>query len=440
MSGFTEPKYNTVFDKDIGTLYSFDPYEIQVIQFGGRYPIASRKSEDEPYWTNFIPEDRFPFLFTVPVINEKNKKAEENKYLKKYLKLNDELVRYLGAERVALVKKFRWREWFMLCLLMNGGKHAESFVQLNPALSFLLSAHAMFHPLKSKKYWRSVRSLILKPRKDILAYFGFPRREAVVTLFEKLDPKFYTPALFFWLRKELFKRPELIRQLSFFPSINAGVLSLILSDYSKHMKFELLEDISTCEEEFESPLSYFKLRDIFRMQDALKQYSVDEKVPMLRRRTQIEAYHDMLVEKLNDIEDQVMLEYPKSLLENVYSDKIIIEKIEDSHELKAEGQFMNHCIFSYQQDLLKGYDFVARVIEPQRLTVHYREFMNNYRLMQVRGKHNSDARDEVVEMIKDWLNGKIDFDEELEERRRLADEKYQMKLFEEVPMGVHGNA
>ena len=176
------------------------------------------------------------------------------------------------------------------------------------------------------------------------------------------------------------------------------------------------------------------------MQDALKEYSVDEKIPMLSRRTQIEAYHDMMVEKLNDIEDQVILEYPKSLLENVYSDKIIIEKIEDSHELKAEGQFMSHCIFSYHKALLKGYNFVARVLEPQRLTIHYSEFMNNYRLVEVRGKHNSDAKEEVVKMIKDWLNGKVDFDDDPEERRKLADEKYQMKLFEDVQVELHGNA
>ena len=262
-------------------------------------------------------------------------------------------------------------------------------------------------------------------------HFGFPGRNAAVRLFEKIHPRLCSLDLFFWLRKELKERSELIRDLSFLPSLNAGVISLMLSDYSKYTKYELFMDINSSGKESEKPVTYFFLRDILRMQDALRDHGINEDIPLFERRFQVEAFHNMLAGKLNDTEILINKEYPTNSLVDVDSPAFTIEKIKDSRSLHAEGEFMGHCIYSYHKEILKGNYHVARVLEPQRLTVLYREFMNTYKLIEVRGKYNSEAREDVVEMILNWLNGSRIFEDEAEKRRQL-EKKYQTILFEDM--------
>lgn len=380
------------------------------MRFGGKYPVACRKTLEKPYWINFIPQSKFPFVFDIPLFKNTRFLGEKRRFLKKHVETYEKLVDYIGPEDVYLTKSFYSRHWFILCLLKNGGPYSRNFVQLNPALSYLLSAHAIFHPLKSKKYWRSIRSLLLKPRKDILAYFGFPRRNAVVKIFDKLTPEMYSLELFFWLRKELKDRPELIRELSFFPYINTGSITLILSGLSKFVHYELIDKISRGDKEKFKPLSYFDLKDIVRMHETLREYNVHETVPSFGSRFQIKTYHDFLVTRMDNLEIMINIEYPKSRLQDIHQENFEVEKIEDSYSLHVEGEIMHHCIFSYEKELMRGGQFAARVIKPQRLTVLYMGYFNTYRLIEVRGINNSDAEPAAMKLIKDWLSGFTEFD------------------------------
>ena len=431
MKEFYYPPHCTVaFDESKGILYNYKRNVIEILRFGGAYPIASKKTFQRPYWVNFIPQSNFPFVFDLPLFKNTRFLGEKRRHLDKHIELYEKLVTYVGVEDVFLTKSFSSRHWFILCLLKNGGSYSRDFVRLNPALSYLLSAHAVFHPLKSKKYWRSVRTLLLKPRKEILAYFGFPRRNSVVKCFQKFPKEMYSLEFFFWLRKELMKRPELIRELSFFSNFSIGSITHLLSGLSKYLTHELIETIAQQEEERAKPLSYFHLKDIVRIHASLEDYEEDRPIPIFGHYDAIEDYHDVLVDRINRLEVMTNHEYTQSALQDIHQENFVVEKITDSFELHAEGVEMDHCIFSYEKDLLKGGTYVARVLKPQRLTILYKEYDTTYRLIEVRGKHNCEAEPEAFDMITYWLRGFSDFDSLKE--KKIFNGKDQLWLFEEL--------
>lgn len=410
-AGFKPPERNTLsFDAEKGKIYRFQPNRIEVLRLGKPYPAAYLKTARGKVWQNQLPKARFPFLFSRVYHLEPEGASEA---LKKFLaysqSLYESVTEYVGADRVDLLEQYDERHWFLYCLLVNGGERAQDLMRGNPSLAYLLSAHAVFHPLAGKRYWRSVRSLLGKKRREILGYFGFPDSEAAVKLFARLSPDACANDLFFMLRKQLRESPELLRQLSFFPQHNSTSVLVICSKLRPRFSYHALSEIAA-----QGPSGYeadirYKILDIQRMRGVLEAYGIPQPEYFIRSLRDINALHDELVEALNKLLHVPDQPYPAAPLEDVQRGFLRIENIRGSDALQQEGRELRHCIFSYHDSILRGDCHVARMLLPERLTILYRGAYDDLRggreleLVDARGLCNAKPLPGSLQLIQQWL-------------------------------------
>lgn len=410
-SGFTPPARKALsFDPERGKLYKFSPNRIEVIRFGAPYPAAYLKTARTGTWQNRIPKSPFPWLFfpPQPLLPEGQSEALQ-RYLTFSRALYEKLVAWLGEEHVNLLERYSSRSWLLHCLLVHGGERALELTRSNPALAWLLSAHAVYHPLAGKRYWRSVRSLLDKKRREILAYFGFSSSEAAVKLFSRIRPDACDTDLFFILRKQLRESPDLLRQLSFYPLHNATSLRIICSRLRPQFSYRALAAIAALDPVREEPEISSRLRDILGMRKALALNGDPQPWFEIRSLAGLDTVHDALVDQLNQLDLEEDLAYGEPPLPDIRRSGLWIEAIRGSAELHREGRNMRHCIYSYHELIARGECCVARMLFPERLTILYRESRDRFsgatgwELEDARGLRNALPDPASLRLIHLWL-------------------------------------
>lgn len=399
-------KSTLIFSAEEGKLYHFTKRKIKVIRFGSPYPAAYQKQLKNNYWESFLPTQSYPFIFRMP-------KADNLKSSNYAIRLDarhkesiyKSMEAYIGAEKIELLNRFASRHWFILCLLLREGNYAFELMQTNPAIGYLLSAHAVFRPLKSKKYWQSSAKLITHKRKEILGYFGFPACESMVKTFANIKPESCSTNIFFILRTSLQNNPNLLRQLSFFPVHNAFSLSLVCMGADEILNYNLIAKIATMNQK-EIEIISFQISDIYRMREIIKDNGLPVKKMNLRTMAEVQNYHDELAKQITKI-DQVDYEpFPESIAKDIKCHTLWIEHIHNSIELYREGTEMHHCIYSYLRDIRAKTYFVAKMLYPQRLTVlYYESEKKGLELKEARGKCNVPPDPNSICLIKLWLAG-----------------------------------
>ncbi len=277
---FQKPKFvNVAFDEEQGKIYRYFPSSIEVVRLGKPYPAYYIKEENNPNWQCSIPDTSFPFLIHEPSWRQLIENNTNKKYYERRLNIYNSIINSVGVEKARVINQFKNRQWLIYCLLFHCKEYGFELINSNPALTYLLSSHAVFHPLKSKLYWRSVRSLILKKRKNILKYFGFPANEATVRLFKKIPANICTIELLLWLRKRLKYNPELLRRFGFVSTLTKDSLMMILSPFEDSLSNNVINEVSQHTVGNWYPKNYIKLHDVFRMKRTLDNY--DQTVPDL---------------------------------------------------------------------------------------------------------------------------------------------------------------
>jgi len=427
MNRFIEPtKFGLQYDDKKQRLSLFHDDAIYIIRLNKPFPAAFIKTKEEPFWKNYIPNGRFPFLLSKPLKKEINSiDPRLKKYYKYRNKVYSKIVYRYGKETIKFINQYRDRSWFIMSLIFHCERYGANFVKDNPAIAYLLASHAVFRKLKSRKYWRSNKSLIRKKRKKILGYFGFPESDITVKLFSKISPQICSIELFLWLRKALKENPKLLRRFSFFPKLNIGAISLLLSDNDNKMSYNLINEVAYKRKENEKPFTLFKIKDIYRMQKTLVDNDINRRILKLNKLSEIHILHDEMVYLINDLEIIVNYEYPKCKIADIKKNHIWIEIIPNSKSLHREGYEMSHCIFSYDDDIKENSYYAARMLKPERVTILFKENIYGYQIIDIHGKHNSDSRKNSEDLIKKWLIGKVHF----------PDESLQLRLFDDLIEG-----
>jgi hypothetical protein len=394
------------YDEEMQKIYRFDPSEIRVVRLGAPYPAAYVKSERNRNWMSYSPQDSFPFLFDKPSKHFLQHEDEKQRnYAEFKLTLYNKLVTLIGEDKIHLLRQFPSRHWFLYCFLERCGDYAYDLLSSNPALGYLLSAHALFHPLKSKSYWRSARTLLLKKRKDILDYFGFPGKETTVKILAKIVHKSIKNKVLFTLRKNLREKPDLLRTLSFYSKHNESSLYILNSDLIKVFHSNFIDQIAQGKLGMNRHYFFHLVKDIKRMQAVLAENNVPPKTLLFKSSFDVELLHDELMNSINSFQSKSQnYVFPDSPLPDVKNQDLHIESIKNSAMLYAEGKEMNHCIYSYCDELKKGDHFAARMLHPQRLTLFFRKDSKRCRLLEVRGKNNALPKNELLTLIDQWLS------------------------------------
>ena len=407
---FVSPtKISLVFDEEKQKIYRYYPSEIRVVRFGDPYPAAYVKSHNHSYWKSYSPRSAFPFLFSKPSADLMNSKdANQKNFAEFKLSLYNKLISHIGEDVTHLLQRFPSRHWFLYCFLQKLDHYAYDLLNSNSALGYLISAHALFHPLKSKDYWRSARSLTFKKRKDILGYFGFPKNEAAVKLFARIDHKSFTNKLFFSLRKRLREDPALLRKLSFYSAHNEASLYILTSDLANIFHSSFIEQIARGKLDMNKHLLFHYVKEVKRMQELLSNQDLPQRKTLYKNSTDVVMLHNELMEKINSLQAKDSNHtFPLSPIPDIKTQTLHIETIKNSEMLYAEGKEMYHCIYSYNEKLKRGEYFAARMLRPERLTIYFRTELKQNRILEIRGKANSLPSDELLQIINCWLEGSI---------------------------------
>lgn len=409
------PKSSLVYNPEQGKLYKYNQNSINVVRFKGLYAAAYEKNSKSNCWQNYLPGSTFPFLFHLP---GKESLVSSNDALRRSAlyrqKIFEDITALVGKDKIDLLMRFPKRQWFLYCLLHNAGDYAWDIMQTNPAMAYVLSAHGVFHSLKSKNYWRSVRSLLKRRRRDLLQYFDFPGSEATVKLFSKIAPEACSNELFFALRQTLKEQPDALRRMSFFKRHNALSLHILSSDAYPLFEYRALSELAERSGNDAELYDFVKIRDIQRMQSTLEYYGHPPQRIRFCQMRDIDRIHDELVDTMNWCIKIHDYQYPEAPIPDYKSSLLCIENIALASELHREGAEMHHCIYSYHNMVVKGECYVARMLYPERLSIMYQKrpryhgYESNFELVEARGLCNQMPKRESLAIIDNWLR-RVDF-------------------------------
>ncbi|PLA74866.1 hypothetical protein CYQ88_04545 [Hydrogenovibrio sp. SC-1] len=117
----------------------------------------------------------------------------------------------------------------------------------------------------------------------------------------------------------------------------------------------------------------------------------------------LKELHDTLVVRLNDKKFQEAEQriFPDSPFEDTPS----IRYITNAKMLHEEGQIQKHCVYLYEQRILRGEYLVYQCIGEERATVGIRfdNGKNRFVIEQIKGCRNHAVSDEVEEEIQAWF-------------------------------------
>lgn len=142
--------------------------------------------------------------------------------------------------------------------------------------------------------------------------------------------------------------------------------------------------------------------DTYRLAYRLEKENILSMISRCNSLEKLLLLHDQLIVELNNISFQSvdLMEYPKPVI----SGNKDIVPIENSKELFAEGQMMNHCIYSYHNDVQKGKYSIYKVLSPERATLCIKIVPNGLHLLdQIKLRFNETPSKKTKEMVTQWL-------------------------------------
>jgi hypothetical protein len=81
-----------------------------------------------------------------------------------------------------------------------------------------------------------------------------------------------------------------------------------------------------------------------------------------------------------------------------------ITHISTVNELIKEGKEMEHCVGSYIEKSKNKSCYIFKITNPERATLEISKGKNEFRIAQIKGRHNTSVSDETVLYVKNWLD------------------------------------
>lgn len=209
----------------------------------------------------------------------------------------------------------------------------------------LLLLHAHIHLIRQPKPtnpMRSLRRLIRRPRKEQVGFYGFPERNQIVRIFQKIPPDSLIRGTLMPLSQAILKDYDsVVKVLSHLPSIHYGIAQIIGDKELFHAVTPVFL------EEFSERLSGYdamnrrpadNLKDSLVMADQLQ-----IKIPRINSLYELDLLHDELVEETNKVAALKMTlpDPPRIGLEN------FIRPLRTSEAIYKHARRQGNCCASY---------------------------------------------------------------------------------------------
>ena len=244
----------------------------------------------------------------------------------------------------------------ILILLADSSRNLEFFMDL-PVLFWATFTSARKAGLDQQE----ITDLLSRPRTELLEFCGLPGNKATLNLLRKLSLERMTDLLWQQFIHFAFLAID-HRELNHIDAITEGVL-LFVSRYPELTKARFLA-CSNDNTEWDDLLE--TTAEIYRMANVLGAEVDQQRIKRAGDNLTLTRYHDALSEKIleQSFNDEVQT-FPQPLIPGNET----IQPILDSYELALEGKSMNHCVYSYSQDIIDGKCSVYRVTAPERATL-----------------------------------------------------------------------
>ncbi len=271
--------------------------------------------------------------------------------------VRSELLRYPG------------RKWHLLNVFARC-PGAVDLSRSNPALLYALASNWVFHKPAVKSPMRAARSLVCRKQRDILKWLHFPPREPVRRILSRVAPESLSVVTLLTLRKAL-RRKTVVKTLAHIRRINTGVIRLVNRDeYRELLTPRLLNDVGQDrEQDGQIPPILTILSDALQMMRYGDDPAKQPKAFVSLR--QLKAAHDRRArqEAAAYVTNSNLSSVPVQLPPPPFAGTETILPIQTIGDLYREGEEMHHCAFSYAERIVKGSEYVYRVVAPVRATL-----------------------------------------------------------------------
>lgn len=261
---------------------------------------------------------------------------------------------------------FKQRQWHLaaFCARVTGGL---TLLRSNPALAFCLASNSCFRAPLPTQPMRDARRWIMKTRRAIAAWLGFPDCENSVAILAKIPGDACDVALLKTLRNVLHQDHAVRKVLSHAAAISALTLALCTHPLLQPMlaaaalgQFSRL-DWARQREVFELIRVAARLRCVLGALMPVDWINFPSLAALERQREEILGLADQrginiaACERARPLAD---IRLPSWL-----------EEITSSVQLLLEGAEMRHCVASYQLQWQTGSARIFRMFTPERCTV-----------------------------------------------------------------------
>ena len=289
----------------------------------------------------------------------------------------------IPAEERLEVQRFEERRWYLLNLFARcpGGLELS---QSNPALALALACNRAFHQPKVQRPYRSARSLLPKPQREILAWLGFPATDSVRRILSKIPHRSLTVANLLTLRKRL-EEPAIQKLLAHLPVIHEGILRILsVPRYRPLATPAFLGDLAR--DSSVQNWNTLLIRPLWETFACFELLGEPFTLPRLRSMKAFLDYHQTVAARIGEAH---VCRFPSQLPPPPFPGTQGIEPLTTSIELIREGAEMDHCIASHALLVHSGREAIYLVTEPIRATMSLENSVDGWRLGQVSGPRNS---------------------------------------------------
>jgi hypothetical protein len=299
----------------------------------------------------------------------------------------------------AVLAPFAARQWHLAVLLARC-PGALDLVRSNPALAFCLASSWCFRRQPVRWPLRSVRRLLKRRQRDMLAWLGFPATESMVRVLRKVPPAACRVPLLLRLR-QVVRDPWSVPYVRHLTRLNATALAVLAyRGLRAELTPRLVREMTEAAPDGEISATLRLLEDTWEMGILLGGF----RHPPFASLRQLLRTHDALVQELRRDHARRAAEeaipFPPPPLPGTAD----ILPLTTAADLVQEGEEMRHCVAIYGPRVRAGECYVYRVLRPTRATVSLVRQGQRWELEQVAGIANADVPDEVLEAVRRWAN------------------------------------
>jgi hypothetical protein len=298
----------------------------------------------------------------------------------------------------AVLAPFAARQWHLAVLLARC-PGALDLVRSNPALAFCLASSWCFRRQPVRWPLRSVRRLLKRRQRDMLAWLGFPATESMVRLLRKVPPAACQVPHLLNLRR-IARDSWSVPYVRHLPRLNATALTLLACrGLRAELTPRLVREMTEAAPDGEVSATLRLLEDTWEMGILLGGF----RHPPFASLRQLRRTHDALVQELRRDHARRAAEeaipFPPPPLPGTPD----ILPLTTAADLVQEGEEMRHCVAIYGPRVWAGECYVYRVLRPTRATVSLVRQGRRWELEQVAGIANAEVPANTVATVRHWV-------------------------------------